>query len=875
MAIAVALSSTAVSRPGVAQGCPQVAEPLVSVGWDAYRADQFERADTLFRRAVGLCPRAVSARTALGYSAMRLGRADESRLIFQGVLDVDSSVVDALVGLALVAWLNGEVENARAGFRRVLRVEPQNTTALQYLGTMPPGGPSRPPLILPDTVVYRVRAARDRFEIRSDDGWSPFYVKGVNVGAALPGRFPSQFPDSATYARWIQQIADMGANTVRLYTIHPPHFYGALWAYNTAHPEAPLWLIHGVWAELPPDYEYDDPNWEGEFFREMRWVVDVVHGRADLPRRPGHAAGRYLADVSPWTLAFIVGREWEPFSVDVYNRRAPRQTDWLGRYIELRDGSPIEAWLAKACEQIVAYETETYRHQRPVAYTNWPTLDPIYHRTETTAEEEVAIRRALGERFAAQPLEYDNDAAGLDARRMQPLENFPAGIFAAFHVYPYYPDFMVLDPDYRQVESAEGASSYYGYLRDLKAHHPTVPVLIAEYGVPASLGSAHLQPQGWHHGGHTEQRMAEIDGRLTREIAEAGMAGGVVFAWIDEWFKRNWLTADFEIPRDRGRLWHNRLDAEQHYGMVAMDAEPRLPGRTLAERLPSWELVPPLYQKEGAALRAAADEESIWLLFDPGGKAFERVFIGFDMVNPAAGDVRWPGGSGPLIPVGVEFVLQIGGDEARVMADPPSNPFRMQPVRDTVPTDFFFTPGIASPPPGFFTGRIEQRFKPRYVTEPNDDGRYDSLRVVTNRPRFGRDAREYAGLGYDRGVLPEGPPPDGLWERHAETGVIEARIPWALLNVTDPSQRRVLQHDPETPRGALSTTRVRSIGIVAAGTDSLGRWSFWPAQASADSVARYTWASWDTPRWRERRRPVYEEMRRTFLTLEPAVVKFR
>ncbi len=877
MVFALPLVLTVLTAPGAAaQACPEAAAPLVSEGWDSYRAGQVQRADTLFRSAVSLCPRNIAGQTGLGYSAMRLGRSEEARLLFQGVLAVDSLVVDALVGLALVAWVNGEVEAARAGFERVLRAEPENATALEYLGRMPPETPSRPPLELPDTLEYAVRAGEDRFDVRSGDGWRPFYVKGVNLGAALPGRFPSQFPDSTTYARWIEQMSEMGANAVRLYTVHPPHFYGALRAHNLAHSASPLWLVHGVWAELPPDHDYDDPTWEAGFFREMRRVVDVVHGRADVARRPGHAAGRYMADVSDWTLAFVIGREWEPFSVVVYNRRGPRKTEWIGRYIELRNGTPMEAWLAKACEQIVAYESETYRKQRPVAYTNWPTLDPMYHPTETTAEEEVAIRRSLGEGFAAQTMEYDNDAVGLDAGRMQPQETFPAGVFAAFHVYPYYPDFLVLDPEYGKAVSAEGNSSYYGYLRDLKAHHPNLPVLIAEYGVPASLGVAHLQPQGWHHGGHLEEHMAAVDARLTREISEAGMAGGIVFAWIDEWFKKNWLTVDFEIPRDRGRLWHNRLDAEQHYGLIAMDAEPGVPGATLAERLATWELLPPLYHtQDGARLRAAADEEYLWLLFDPGRKAYDRVFIGFDMVDPRAGDFRWPGRVGPPIPVGVEFVLQVTESGVRLLADPSSNLFRMQPVRDTVPRDRLVTPTIELAPPEFFVGRIEQRFKPKYVTEANHDGRYDSLRVVTNRPRFGRDGAEYAGMGYDRGVLREGPLPDGTWERLEATGPIEVRIPWALLNVTDPSERRVLQHDPEAARGALGTAVVRSIGIVAAATDARGWWTFWPAPASPDAVARYSWPTWETPRWRERARPAYEEMRKTFRTLEPTVVKYR
>jgi hypothetical protein len=846
----------------------------VASGWAAYRAGEIARADTLFRRALERCPADVAAETGLGYAALRQGLHAVARQRFARVLAANPEIVDAQVGVALVAWVTGDVETARARFRRVLELDPQNATALEYLGRMPAEPSPRPPIVLPDTLLYSSRAAGDRFEIRTDRGWQPFYVKGVNLGAALPGRFPTEFPDSATYADWIAAIAEMGANTIRLYTIHPPHFYEALRAHNLAHPEEPLRLVHGVWAELPPDHDYEHPEWEAEFFREMHQVVDLVHGRADIPPRPGHASGRYTADVSQWVLAYLIGREWEPFSVVVFNRRAPRRTAWHGRYLRVIDGNPMETWLGKACEEIVAYETEMYRRQRPVGYTNWPTLDPMYHATEATAEEEIALRRALGESLTPQTLEYDNDAVGLDALRMQPTPAFPAGVFVAFHAYPYYPDFMVLDPGYNRAESSEGRSNYFGYLRDLKASHPGMPVLIAEYGVPASLGIAHLQPQGWHHGGHTEARMAAIDARLTREIAEAGAAGGIVFAWIDEWFKKNWLAVDFEIPRERGRLWWNRLDAEQHYGMVAMEPEPAVPGASLVERLEGWRAVRPLYAtQDGARLRAAADPAGLWLLFEPGRRAYRQAFIGFDMVHPRAGDFRWPGRAGPPIPVGVEFVLSITREEVRILADSASAPFRMQVMRPDLPSDRVRMPTIEDgAPAGFFARRIEQRFANRYVSVPNHDGRYDSLRVVTNRPRFGRDGTEYAGLGYERGVLPPGPPPDGFWEWDEGGGIVEVRVPWALLNVTDPSRRRVLQDDPEASGRDFGTQTVESIGLVAAAVDRRGWWNFWPAPAHPDSVARFSWPTWEEPRWRSRRRPAFEAMRRAFATLRPAVL---
>jgi len=111
-------------------------------------------------------------------------------------------------------------------------------------------------------------------------------------------------------------------------------------------------------------------------------------------------------------------------------------------------------------------------------------------------------------------------------------------------------------------------------------------VLVAEYGVPSSRGVSHLQPEAMHHGGHDEEEMAAIDLRLTREIREAGLAGGIVFAWLDEWFKHTWVTIDLELPAERTRLWHNVMDAEQNYGLLASTRGPATRRPSQAARRP-------------------------------------------------------------------------------------------------------------------------------------------------------------------------------------------------------------------------------------------------------------------------------------------------
>jgi tetratricopeptide (TPR) repeat protein len=890
---ALPFGSAAQAVPDV---CPVRSGPDAEAGWGAYAAGDMSAARTRFEAALALCPSDHYARTGLAYVALRADDLDEAVALWTTVVAAEPDNVDALTGLGLVAWRRADLERAEDVFAQVTALVPEHPTALEYLelirGPSLGPAPERPPLVLPDTLVFPARTAGDRFEVRTEDGWTPFYIKGVNLGAALPGRYPSQFPDSVTYARWIEGMAGMNANAVRVYTIHPPEFYQALLDWNVGNPDRPLWVIHGAWTGLPPDNDFEGETYESDFFAEMRRVVDVLHGRASIEYRPGNAWGHYTADVSGWTLAYILGREWEPRPVLAYDSIRGGAGGFEGRYVRVEGGNAMDAWMGKAVEEIVSYETETYRAQRPVAYTNWPTLDPLEHPSETTADEEIAIRQALGETPAVRPREYENDAIDLDATLVRPTGLFPAGYFASFHAYPYYPDFMILSDRYAASASTLGPSRYFGYLQELKAHHGDMPVVISEYGVPASLGNAHLQPEGMHHGGLTEAQMAEANRRLTLELAESGMAGGAIFAWIDEWFKQNWVALEFELPQDRNRLWYNRLDAEQHYGMWAVEAAPPFAGASLDERLAAWRAVEPLYRTPELTVRASHDAAYLWLLVEaPGVTLADTTWVGFDVIRPDAGGFRWPGSVGERLPVGVEFVLRATGDDVRVLADPPSNPFRLVEVGQGGRGLTGNRVAFEDPPAGLFHARVGQRFNLPYYTEPNDDGVYDSLRVVVNRRRFASDSTEYLAAGYDRGILPRGRAPDGFWERSGDRSVLEVRIPWLLINVTDPSSRTVLQGPgddnardavrgpdgrwqlrpgvaawPDSVFGAFGTEQIEDIGIVA----SVRRGSSdRTVPAPGAPVARFGWPTWDEPEWIERPRPTYDVLRDVFRELHP------
>ena len=88
------------------------------------------------------------------------------------------------------------------------------------------------------------------------------------------------------------------------------------------------------------------------------------------------------------------------------------------------------------------------------------------------------------------------------------------------------------------------------------------------------------------------------------------------------------------------------------------------------------------------------------------------------------------------------------------------------------------------------------------------DGRFDPMFVITNRARFGRDGSFFPASGYDRGRLRYGPEASSSladWYVDESAGLIEIRLPWGLLNVTDPSSRTVLFDHPGQQGGDFGT----------------------------------------------------------------------
>jgi len=163
------------------------------------------------------------------------------------------------------------------------------------------------------------------FLVRAADGtFQPFFVKGVDIGAAKPGYWPGEFGiEESDYLRWFQLIAEMNANTIRVYVPQMPGFYRALATYNQS-AETPLYLLQGIYMneELIESYHNAfNADLDEIFQRDLKNTIDIIHGNATVEKLPGNAGGEYTCDISEYVIGYLPGIEFSAeFVIRTYDQ---------------------------------------------------------------------------------------------------------------------------------------------------------------------------------------------------------------------------------------------------------------------------------------------------------------------------------------------------------------------------------------------------------------------------------------------------------------------------------------------------------------------------------------------------------------------------
>lgn len=679
-----------------------------------------------------------------------------------------------------------------------------------------------------DGLSYRVKCDGDYFYLYQDGNWNKVFWKGVNIGAGEPGLFPGDLNISyEDYYRWFGYISKMNCNCIRVYTTLMPQFYTALYDFNSQS-DNPLYLFQGVWMDEDDmaalnDVYADNNKIMDEFQADALDMVDIIHGNKTLAAKTGFASGTYTSDVSQWFAGWILGMEIDANFILNTNNTNPDKDTYEGSYLYTQGSTPFEAFYCTVGDAVIKYETETYKTQHPLAFTNWVTTDPLTHDAEPHPDE---------------------DKTTLNTESIKSRDAYKPGMFASYHVYPYYPDCMNYQADYINYIDDEGKiNPYRAYLADLKLAH-TMPIIIAEFGIPTSRGMGHTSIMGYNQGDVDETDQGTMVADMFNSIYQEKYAGGIVFAWQDERFKRTWNNVKFD-DSERRPYWSNAQTCEQAFGILTFDPGSSTCSCYVDGDVSDWASDSPIATTDQGSLYMKCDEKYVYFMVDTAdGYDFDNdtLLIPIDTID-GQGNTKMSD-TGATFDSAADFVIEVNGqNNTRILCDSYYDAF-----------DYLYGTQY------------------KMVTVPDDittkdSGRFDKMMMCYGYEMTIPTTSEVVPFkSFETGLLKYGdanPSNDdykSLSDFCYKDGKLEIKIPWQLLNVMDPSSKEIM--DDFYTQQSITTLSFDSfkagLGLMKSGTTNAGAISL---------SGTFTYSGWTTPTYHERLKPSYEVLQKALAKL--------
>lgn len=633
------------------------------------------------------------------------------------------------------------------------------------LGWYIPTGKDEPSLI--------ARAEGKEIFLKTENGFEAFEIKGVNLESVIPGKWTSDHAiDQKTYERWLSLIQDMGANTVCVNGVQSPAFYNALYEYNQT-ASVPLYLLQGIAVDDYLQFSYRDAfdkDLTDSFLESIKNTVDVIHGRKKLHIGSGtlSGSGNYLNDNSKYLLGYILGGDWEPSVVAYTNEKyADNKLSYQGEYLFSGENAlPFEIMLSQIGDKLLEYETKKYGRQSLISFSSYPSIDPFSY------PEDVAKNYP---KFAS-----------LDQENILCTDKCVAGQFASYHVYPYdvgpiasLDDINLFCENRAEVfYNGEKINFYATYLSLINRHH-TMPVVITEFGVSSARNSESVRVDS--HGVYSRVNEKEQGIALKwcwEDIKNAGVSGGCLAFWQDDPTERS-LGTMYAVNEQRTAYWSDHQTVDQHFGLLSFDSGEESSVCYVDGDPSEWSGDDIVTTSDEMTLSLKYDEEFVYILVEKKDLDLsnDAIYIPIDTTQKSGSnyclgeDVRFAREA--------DFLLVIKGkDGTRLLVQE-----RYEALRSTYSQ-------IAYGFDTYVKENVPERNSPEFV-------KINSL-LKTDR-LVSQSSEESAYILSETGKLlygnsnPESESFNSLADFCSSDGYIEIRIPWQLLNFSDPSHMEI--HD--------------------------------------------------------------------------------
>lgn len=389
------------------------------------------------------------------------------------------------------------------------------------------------------------------------DQYHSIIIKGVDLPSSIADNNATDYAiDYETYLRWFTLIQEMGANTIRTYTIYDDTFYNALYDYNL-NKENPLYLLQGLQVSDDANNSKEDA-YSKDFYNTLKKdsidIIDVIHGRKIITANNMKGSGYYQKDVSPYLLGYIIGNEWSPDTIE-YTNHQDYSSNYKGKYFSTTENATVfEAMLTKIMDEMINYESSKYKSQSLITFASSPETDPFEYET-----------------FYAKQL---NKYTSIDFEHIKTENNLLSGYFASYRLYDFCETF------YNYFSSSQkntlvntlnnlNKSNYYTSYSQLLNEYHTMPVIISSFGYSSARGTDNIN------GPLNESEQGNQIITTYQDIINSGLQGAFIDSWQDSWEKRMWNTS-YSIMLTENHRWHDIQSESSSYGLLSFKSNNNL-----------------------------------------------------------------------------------------------------------------------------------------------------------------------------------------------------------------------------------------------------------------------------------------------------------
>ena len=597
-----------------------------------------------------------------------------------------------------------------------------------------------------------------------------FNIKAINLGSYKKGSDDADYSVTyKDYMRWFKGMTNMGLNTIRVANIQSPTFYKALTNYNKKNKKK-LYLIQGTDVgdlQKNSKYSYFEKDTHNDIYENLREMVDAIHGKRIITQNREYASGIYTHDVSKYTLGYVIGTDWNDVTIEYTNQKHKDKKNYDGKYFYTKNSKPFEVYLSSVLDTLVSYESKKYGEQRLVSIGNQPITDPFTYDAAIT--------------------DFFNKFTSFDMGNIKPKKKFKSGMIASFQVYSGYPDYYGYDTK----------DSYYTYLKKLNDHYK-IPLFISEFGYStARLTNLNPLNDTFGSGTYNEKEQGEMIVKALKLFKELNINNYAIYEWLDEFDKSSWNTM-YAVDTKDNQMWDNVLTYSQHFGLTTYDTFTtnnkivKIDGKTN-----DWDLSNPVINNKDYKLYMSYDKAYINILVKKNNPN-NKIYIPID-ITPKSGTKSSNIGN-LKFSRNVDFLIQIDGDNSKVYVQDYYNPIRALFGKQVYSHDPYELDNIPAKNSKNFEDILNLigyqnliKNNDAYIVENN------ATTVNTGKLNYGKSSE------------------NSLADYYINKNIIEIRIPYGLLNFSDPATMRI--HDDYYKHYGVEFIKINNMHI-GIGTDN-------------------------------------------------------